>query len=232
MPDGGLSFTAKDAFIDTGTVFTDELPAPGGVTIGAGRTLGIREGFSLNRSLTNHGTLAPGLELGSITVQSNYFQYSDGTSPSNLVVQRRTRITIDSSPLVRAFLAGNLKVSFVSGYTPAGGNTFTVLTAARSPALSIHIDLPQLTAGLVWNVSQTSTAFTLTVVAGDYNQNGIVDTADYVMWRNARIRLATPYSGADGNGDGVVNDADFSVWRNNLGKIRVELLSVPVREAA
>ncbi|HEY3394287.1 MAG TPA: hypothetical protein VGK58_16355, partial [Lacipirellulaceae bacterium] len=54
---------------------------------------------------------------------------------------------------------------------------------------------------------------------GDYNQDGNVDAADYVVWRNllgASGVLA--YSGADGNGDGVVDDEDYGVWRANFGR--------------
>ena len=130
VPDGGLSFTTKDAFIDTGTVFTNEhVDITGGLTIGAGRTLGIREGYSLNRSLTNHGTLAPGLQLGSITV-ANYAQFSDGT----LNIQLRNT-TVDTeydrvNTPGAAFLAGKLSVSTLSGFSPAVNDTFTVVTAA------------------------------------------------------------------------------------------------------
>ncbi len=54
VPAGGLTFSTRDVFIDAGTAFT----GTGSLTIGAERTLGIREDFSLGRGLTNHGTLA------------------------------------------------------------------------------------------------------------------------------------------------------------------------------
>ena len=54
-------------------------------------------------------------------------------------------------------------------------------------------------------------------VRGDYNQNGIVDAADYTVWRDqsGATGLAA-YSGADGNGDGKVDSADYQVWRQWL----------------
>ncbi len=48
--------------------------------------------------------------------------------------------------------------------------------------------------------------------AGDYNQDLVVDYADYTLW-------ASQFGGAgeaDGNGDGVVDAADYTVWRDNL----------------
>jgi hypothetical protein len=50
-------------------------------------------------------------------------------------------------------------------------------------------------------------------VPGDYNNNGTVDTADYVLWRNGgplQNEVDTP---------GVVNDADYTAWRARFGNV-------------
>jgi hypothetical protein len=52
---------------------------------------------------------------------------------------------------------------------------------------------------------------------GDYNEDGIVNAADYVLWRNSEGDTVTPFSGADGNGNGVIDDGDYQVWRDNYG---------------
>jgi hypothetical protein len=53
--------------------------------------------------------------------------------------------------------------------------------------------------------------------AGDFNADGLVDTADYFVWRNAFGSSTILYgTGADGNFDGRVDAADFTVWRDNL----------------
>jgi hypothetical protein len=51
---------------------------------------------------------------------------------------------------------------------------------------------------------------------GDYNANGIVDAADYVVWRNS---LGATGSGlaADGNGDQMVTQLDYDLWKANFG---------------
>ncbi|MEO7402529.1 MAG: dockerin type I domain-containing protein [Burkholderiales bacterium] len=56
------------------------------------------------------------------------------------------------------------------------------------------------------------------VLFGDYNNNGIVDAADYSVWRNSQGQNVTLGAGADGNFDGQVTAADFDVWRSNFGK--------------
>jgi hypothetical protein len=53
-------------------------------------------------------------------------------------------------------------------------------------------------------------------LAGDYNFDTVVDTADYVLWRHTRG--LTNDLRTDGNGDGVVDDADRLVWRANFGR--------------
>jgi hypothetical protein len=54
-------------------------------------------------------------------------------------------------------------------------------------------------------------------LAGDYNHNGIVDAADYVLWRD---NVGTSGAGlaADGNGDGTVNQLDYDIWRQHFGQ--------------
>ena len=53
--------------------------------------------------------------------------------------------------------------------------------------------------------------------AGDYNRNGIVDAADWIIWRKTSGQSVTPGSGADGNGDGIVDSADQVIWQQNFG---------------
>jgi hypothetical protein len=60
-------------------------------------------------------------------------------------------------------------------------------------------------------------------VIGDYNKNGTVDTADYVIWRKMLSMNVPNGTGADGNGDGVVNDDDYGVWRENFGRTSAEV---------
>jgi hypothetical protein len=48
----------------------------------------------------------------------------------------------------------------------------------------------------------------------DYNFNGVVDAADYVLWRK---NFGVPTVRGDGDGDGDVDQNDYGVWRTNFG---------------
>ncbi len=221
VPAGGLVFSTRDVFIDTGTQFTGTGP----LTIAAGRNLGIREGVSLGRDLSVHGTLAPGNQIGSITVQ-NYTQSFDGrlniqiasATPSGqqYADTQYDRVMATGS----AALAGELSVSFMPTYAPAAGNSFTILTAGLILGTFDTFDLPNLPLGDVWNISKTTTAFNLKIVYADFDHDGKVDMSDYILWRNTKGGSVTPGSGADADGNGFVDDADFAIWRANFGNVR------------
>lgn len=59
---------------------------------------------------------------------------------------------------------------------------------------------------------------TPTRAPGDYNGDGLVDAADYTVWRDALGATGlAPLTGADGDGDSEVTDVDLSVWRSHYG---------------
>ena len=55
---------------------------------------------------------------------------------------------------------------------------------------------------------------------GDYNGNGVVDAADYVIWRKTLSQPAVPAgSGADGDADGTIDSGDYTFWAGRFGNI-------------
>jgi hypothetical protein len=51
---------------------------------------------------------------------------------------------------------------------------------------------------------------------GDFNADGTVGAADYVVWRNT-VGQAVAGLAADGDGDRIDDTDDYGVWRSNFG---------------
>jgi autotransporter-associated beta strand protein len=56
----------------------------------------------------------------------------------------------------------------------------------------------------------------LTYGTGDYNVNGVVDAADYVIWRKQN-GIHSQFLAADGSGNGAVGNEDYTYWRERFG---------------
>ena len=64
-----------------------------------------------------------------------------------------------------------------------------------------------------------------TFLAGDFNLNGIVDAADYVVWRkNVGRTMSALRSEGDATGDGAVDSADYVIWKQNFGRTLDDLI--------
>jgi hypothetical protein len=55
------------------------------------------------------------------------------------------------------------------------------------------------------------------ILVGDYNHNGVVDGADYAVWRDTLGSDVAAYSGADGSGNSLVDSFDFDAWKIHFG---------------
>jgi hypothetical protein len=110
-----------------------------------------------------------------------------------------------------------LNIHHISGYTPVVGDTVRILRNLVNGVTlgGVAVSDPH------WQpiVAASGTEIHLTYVAsagiaGDYNNNGTVDAADYVVWRkNEGPNASLPNDNNLGN-----QAARFSLWRANFGK--------------
>ncbi len=104
-------------------------------------------------------------------------------------------------------IGGILSVSLINSFMPAVGSSFDLLDWGTLSGTFSSLNLPTLSVGQ-WDTSQLYTTGILSVapgsaLAGDYNNNGVVDAADYVAWRHG---LGTTYT-----------QTDYDVWRTHFG---------------
>jgi hypothetical protein len=111
----------------------------------------------------------------------------------------------ESDFLVEAIYAGIVyrwEVSYTGNITWTDPNSGTL--ASVSDTGGVDVVLKGVSSG-----SATS-------IPGDYNNNGIVDAGDYVVWRkNQRTSAVLPN---DPFGP-LVGDSQFNLWRANFGKV-------------
>ena len=174
------------------------------------------------------GTVAPGSSAGILTVGGIYNQGEDATLSIEL---GGTTAGDDYDRLVvggMASLDGTLNVSLIDGFTLAGSLGFDILDFSTVNGDFSTLNLP---AGLTWDVSDGTLSFG-GGLPGDFNGNGTVDAADYVVWRDNLGAGDESALGGNGNGTGGVDQADYLVWKNNFGSTNGSGNSVAIPEPA
>jgi T5SS/PEP-CTERM-associated repeat protein len=117
-------------------------------------------------------------------------------------------------------LGGGVRPILAPGYVPQAGDSFQILKAFGGIEGTLTLDsAPALPDRLMWDLEVNANQVLLNVVSapdGDYNRDGVVDAADYVIWRKL-IDQTGPGLAADGDDDSTVDDGDYQIWRNNFG---------------
>jgi hypothetical protein len=172
----------------------------GGVLAGGGWTL-------YTPALVNGGVVSPGNSPGTITLVGDYQQ----TAAGELVIEiggtapgtEYDVLAIDGAATLGGLLTVELLDLGGGLFAPQLGDAFDILTATGGLGGTqfAMTDLPTLAVGLQWNLAYSADVVTLLVgLAGDYNGDGMVDAADYVVWRKS---------------DGT--QAGYDRWRANFG---------------
>ncbi len=159
-------------------------------------------GVSGSGSVFLEGDVRPGANIGTMAFGGDVSIGSAAVVRMELANGQYDRLTaLDSL----AF-GGTLEVTLAAGFTPAAGQSFDLFDWGSRSGAFAAINLPAL-AGLAWNTSQLYTTGELKInvaLAGDFNGNGIVDAADYTVWRDG---LGTTYS-----------PSDYAIWKSHFGQ--------------
>ena len=119
--------------------------------------------------------------------------------------------------------------TFSPGQLPSFGES--VLSPSGSVLISLGaIDVPGATTVVSAFTTSVETNLSFGVVDGDYNSDGVVDAADYTVWRDNLGVGVSPGTLADGNVNGTIDAADYEVWATNFGNIASGASSASVPE--
>jgi len=190
-------------------------------TLGTNGTLAGTGTVSAPVTVESGAHIAPGnngigtLSVAGLTLNSgSILDFDLGANPSgDLVSVTGTDTLTVSGGTINLTNAGGLsngtyKLIDYNG-TALSGASFANLTLGTQPA--------GFTFALVNNTAGTSVDLSVTGavvgVQGDYNNNGVVDAADYVVWRNGgplqnEVTGVTP---------GTVTPEDYDAWRGRFG---------------
>ncbi|HVT27951.1 MAG TPA: dockerin type I domain-containing protein [Lacipirellulaceae bacterium] len=211
-------------------VFTEATTANGPVNNGGDGTITALADVTFNGLVVGDGSF---FGPGTITFAGNF---APGASPASVSFDSSVALgdhnalsielggTVAGNQFDRLVVGGNLAmggsldVSLIDSFSPAAGNSFDILDWSTTSGSFASINLPALASGLMWNASRLATAGVLSVqLVGDYNGNGVVDAADYIVWRKALGQSGVGLA-ADGNGNGKVDEGDYVVWQTNFGQ--------------
>jgi hypothetical protein len=152
-------------------------------------------------AFTNRGLIAPD---GTLNVLGDFTQAGIGLL--QLDVTSDAAATSDRLAIAgAAALAGSLALNHVGAAPPGIGNTWTLLTATEGVTGAFAVSAPWLPSNLALRLEHPMNMVKATLVeriAGDFNADGAVNAADYVVWRKT-----------DGTTTG------YNTWRTNFARM-------------
>jgi T5SS/PEP-CTERM-associated repeat protein len=155
------------------------------------------------------GTFSPGLSTASVNLGSAEYDGALEIEIGGLLADidyDQINHNIGSGV---AQLGGTLNVSLLNSFMPQSGDAFDILTAVGGVSGTFaSMVLPALSGNLFWNIIYGSNSIELAVATaslpGDFDANGVVDAADYAVWRKG---LGSIYT-----------QDNYDVWRANFGQ--------------
>jgi hypothetical protein len=205
----GIPGSKGNVNLSGGVLTAAELSAgPFGTFNFAGGTL---HADAVNFDLENNGgTIAPGNGISNTQVAGDLTLTSGAVAIELESEDHADSLLVDGEVV----LGGSLHLVPIGDFTPEIGDSWHIIAAG-----AISGDFHSITPG--YFVEKQGNNLLLFVgdrpvgLAGDYNDDGTVDAADYVVWRRALE------SGMSLNNEtaslGVIDAEDYNAWRTNFG---------------
>jgi autotransporter-associated beta strand protein len=136
-----------------------------------------------------------------------------------------------------AAIDGTLTIRPAPGFLLRPGQSYQLLTAAGGLHGTfrnlIFPTLGEITGHLIYGANSLTLLIDSAAepgLTGDFNDDGVVDAADYTLWRDtlgSTTRLA-----ADGNHNGMIDANDYPIWKSHFGDRADGGAPTPVPEPA
>jgi hypothetical protein len=186
------------------------LSGDGSIRTGSGPIVGQVE----NRN----GTVAPGSNVGVMSIAGRFANGRDGTLRIELVGttagSQYDQLLVDGPVTLDGILSVLLPNHGSGVFEPNLGNAFSIITADSISGEFATLNLPALAAGRVWLVDYAETEVALKVTfPGDFDGDFAVDEDDLAVWKEG---FGTKFSGAD-----------FLNWQRFLGSSVNPIAAVP-----
>jgi hypothetical protein len=174
-------------------------------------TGGVLSAGAVHFDLVNQGgTIAPGSSVSMTVVMGNL-----DLPAGSLQIELSSATQVDRLVVAGdVMLGGALDVALIDGFTMPESGSWEIITAGGN----IGGNFASITDG--FSVQKQGDSLMLLVgaapvLAGDYNNDGVVDAADYTAWRdNLGAAAGTLPNDADG---GQIGPAQFNTWVANFG---------------
>jgi hypothetical protein len=169
-----------------------------------------------------------GLEAYTITSKSGKLQTANGTWNS---LQDQAAPNWDQADNSDAHRITEFKTSGSTALA-GGGTVLNLGTPITTSAGPLDVDdfsfQFSLSTGQIMNgIVKFGPLPTFTPNAADYDDDGDVDGADFLVWQRALGATVTPGTGADGSNNGKVDAADLTLWKTNFGSATAAAAAVP-----
>lgn len=188
--------------LQNGTLDAQYVDIRGGTLAGYGK-IAVGSGPIIGQVENHSGTIAPSsgaLAFGVLRIAGRLANDEAGTIAIDIGGPTAFDFLVVDNDVA---IQGTLMISLVNGggpaYSPTVGTMFPIITATGGVGGTFdHVIGPD---GYNWRVNYLANSVQLVVGnPGDFNNDGVVDARDYVVWRD--------------NGGGPLN---FAAWRSNFG---------------
>jgi autotransporter-associated beta strand protein len=209
--------------------------SPVGITVVAPNAL---SGYgAVTGNLTNSGSVivSPSGTSATLGVTGNYSQTSTAALEVFVDLIAAPQFSGKLSVGGNLALGGTLQLLAAGISVFHGTRSFDVLDWSGTLGGQFNtLSLPTNGGTLAWDTSQLYTTGVLSVSSvtdpGDYNADGVVDAADYTVWRDHLGQSFALPNRSTAN-TGPISAADYDVWKTNFGQIAGSGLSSAVNVA-